>query len=276
MRRGRMFLFIFMLVVVLSGGAKIYHDTNLFKVENLEITTSKLDRDQSFTVLQLTDLHNKQFGDNNAKLLNKIEQLDADVIVITGDLIDRKTDDLQFSLEFADKLTMINPDIYFVTGNHEWENPLKESFIQGLNDKGIRIIDNQNSVIKLEEISFQLVGVGDPSTNHDDMELAMSGLNEDDMTILLSHAPDLSRAKYPEPVDVILSGHTHGGQIRIPLIGGVVAPDQGFFPKYDQGLFNINEHQQLYIDSGLGTSVMDVRMFNQSQMTLIKVKGVGI
>ncbi|WP_163581222.1 metallophosphoesterase [Gracilibacillus saliphilus] len=275
MRRGRMFLLIFMLVIVLSGGVKIYYDTNLFKVEKLEIATSKLDKDQSFTMLQFTDLHNKQFGDNNKKLLDEIEQVDADVIVITGDLIDRKTNDLQFVLDFADKLTMINSNVYFVTGNHEWENPLRESFIQGLADKGVHLLDNQNRVIKLEGGSFQLVGVGDPSTNHDDMEPAMLGLNKEDVTILLSHAPDLSRSKYPEAIDLVLSGHTHGGQIRLPIIGAVVAPGQGFFPKYDQGLFDLNKRQQLYIDSGLGTSVIDVRMFNQSQMTLITVKGVG-
>ncbi len=275
MRRGRLYFVLFLFLVVSGIMAKIYYDTNIFKVEELEITTSKLETDQSFTVLQLTDLHNKQFGDNNEKLLHEIEQLDVDVIVITGDLIDRRTDDLQFVLEFADKLTTINSNIYFVSGNHEWENPLRESFIQGLSKRGIQLIDNQNRIIEIRDISFQLAGVADPSTNHDNLELAIKGLNQDDVTVLLSHAPDLSHTEYSEPVDLVLSGHTHGGQIRFPLIGAIVAPDQGFFPKYDQGLFDLNERQQLYIDSGLGTSVIDIRMFNQSQMTLITVKGVG-
>ncbi|QGH35002.1 metallophosphoesterase [Gracilibacillus salitolerans] len=275
MRRGRLYFVLFLFLVVSGIMAKIYYDTNIFKVEELEITTSKLETDQSFTVLQLTDLHNKQFGDNNEKLLHEIEQLDVDIIVITGDLIDRRTDDLQFVLEFADKLTTINSNIYFVSGNHEWENPLRESFIQGLSKRGIQLIDNQNRIIEIREISFQLAGVADPSTNHDNLELAIKGLNQDDVTVLLSHAPDLSHTEYSEPVNFVLSGHTHGGQIRFPLIGAIVAPDQGFFPKYDQGLFDLNERQQLYIDSGLGTSVIDLRMFNQSQMTLITVKGVG-
>ncbi|SFL80675.1 hypothetical protein SAMN04487943_10481 [Gracilibacillus orientalis] len=275
MRRVRMYLVIFLSLFVLGLIVKTYYDTNVFKVEGLEITTSKLEMDQSFTVLQLTDLHNKQFGDHNEKLLHKIEELDADVIVITGDLIDRRTDSLQFVFDFAEKLTAINSSVYFVSGNHEWENSKRESFFQGLADKGIQLIDNQNLSIEIENITFQLAGVGDPSTKHDNIEGAMDGLNVDDVTFLLSHAPDLSRTDYPEPIDLVLSGHTHGGQIRLPLIGAIVAPDQGFFPKYDQGIFDLNERQQLYIDSGLGTSLIDVRMFNQSQMTLITVKGVG-
>ncbi|MGP4042372.1 metallophosphoesterase [Gracilibacillus sp. D59] len=274
MRRIRMYLMIFLFLVVSGLIAKAYYDTNFFKVEELTITTSKLGTNQSFTVLQLTDLHNKQFGNHNEQLLHEIEQLDADVIVITGDLIDRKTDDLKNTFEFVEKLTAINNSVYFVSGNHEWENPLQESFFQGLTAKGIEIIDNQNRFMEIGEIPFQLIGVGDPSTEHDNLDHAMEGLNKDYVTFLLSHAPDLSRTSYPDPIDLILSGHTHGGQIRFPLIGAIAAPGQGFFPKFDKGLFELKERQQLYIDSGLGTSVIDVRMFNQSQMTLITVKGV--
>ncbi len=260
-------------IILFSIIAKSYNDTNFVKIERLDITTDKLAENQSFTILQMTDLHNKQFNKGNQRLIDKIQSLDPDVIVITGDLIDRKTEDVENALSFVEEIVEINPHTYFVSGNHEWGNPLRDVLFEGLEERKVRYLDNQNTKIEFGYISFQLAGIGDPSTNHDSLDSALDGLEKNDFTVLLSHAPDVKELSYPAPIDLTLSGHTHGGQIRLPLVGAIIAPDQGLFPKYDKGLYLLNEKQQLYIDSGLGTSLMDVRLFNQSQMTLITVKG---
>ncbi|SHN10816.1 hypothetical protein SAMN05216179_1933 [Gracilibacillus kekensis] len=262
-------------IILFSIIIKSYYDTHFVKIERLDITTGKLEENQSFTILQMTDLHNKQFNKGNQRLIDKIQSLDPDVIAITGDLIDRKTEDVEKALSFVEKIVEINPDTYFVSGNHEWGNPLHDVLFKGLEERKVRHLDNQNTKLEVGEIRFQLAGIGDPSTNHDSIEKALAGLDNNFFTVLLSHAPDVKEMPFPTPIDLTLSGHTHGGQISLPLVGSLIAPDQGLFPKYDKGLYQLNDKQQLYIDSGLGTSVIDARLFNQSQMTFITVKGEG-
>ncbi|WP_035720774.1 metallophosphoesterase [Gracilibacillus boraciitolerans] len=275
MKRGiKYMIWIGFIILLLSLLLKIYHDTNYFKVKTLMITSDQIQENQSISILHLTDLHNKQFDEQNQRLLNKIKSLQTDIIVITGDVIDRDTEQMDDVLSFIEKVAAFNPDTYYVTGNHEWGNPLREKFFEGILKSGVHYLDNKNAAIEINNVLFQLAGIGgDSSTGHSDMEAALRGLDDRYFTILLAHAPEVIVNHYPQKVDLTLSGHTHGGQIRLPFIGAVIAPGQGLFPEYDQGLFQINEQQQLYIDSGLGTSTLDIRLFNQSQMTLITVKG---
>ncbi|MFC4403882.1 metallophosphoesterase [Gracilibacillus xinjiangensis] len=274
MSRRKKYLF-FIGIMILAGIGKVYYDTNIFKVETVTMKTEKLASNQSFTILQLTDIHNKEFGKENESLLKKVQDIDPDIVVITGDLISRQTDQLDNAFELVEKLVELNPNIYYVSGNHEWENPLREKLFEGLEKRNVRMIDNQNALVEIDNMLIQIAGVADVSTEHDRLDLAAEGLAEDYFTLLLSHAPDVMENDYPGEIDLILSGHTHGGQIRLPLIGAFIAPDQGFFPKYDKGLFTLKEGQQLYIDSGLGTSTVPVRLFNQSQMTLFTIEGIA-
>ncbi|SES25414.1 hypothetical protein SAMN04487944_12815 [Gracilibacillus ureilyticus] len=268
-------IFIGILLLLLLGSGKIYFDTNFFKVETITVETEKLAKDQSLTILQISDVHNKVFGEQNDELLEEVFELNPDIIVLTGDLIDRNTDNLDDMFYLADLLANMNPQTFYVSGNHEWDNPLREQFFEGLSERDVQIIDNENQVLDVHGKTIQMAGVADPSTEHDKLDEAIDGLSDQYFTVLLSHAPDMIETNYPDEIDLILSGHTHGGQIRFPLIGALVAPDQGFFPKYDKGLFTLKDNQQLYIDSGIGTSAVPVRLFNQSQMTLIKVEGTA-
>ncbi|MDX8045920.1 metallophosphoesterase [Gracilibacillus sp. S3-1-1] len=273
MKRRRMCILLGFLLI-LSILVRAYYDTNYFKVAELQLTTTKLDNGQSFQILQITDLHNKQFGTNNEKLIHKVKDIDADAIVITGDLIDRKTSDLQPVFTLIERLKEITSPIYFVSGNHEWENEEKAAFFAGLTERGIQILDNQNQTLEIDGITVNLTGVADLSTNHDNIVKAMKGIHIQDFTVLLSHTPPInSYDEYSDMIDIVLSGHTHGGQIRVPFIGAIVAPEQGLFPKHPGGLVSLYENKQIYIDSGLGTSNVPIRLFNQSQMTLITVVG---
>ncbi|UOQ47384.1 metallophosphoesterase [Gracilibacillus caseinilyticus] len=260
-------------MIAIVVGIKVYYDTNALKVAEVQLSNEKLNRNQSIQILQISDLHNKQFGEDNQKLLEKVIQLEPDVVVLTGDIVDRSTENIDDVLSFVEQLSISQSPVFYVSGNHDWDNPLHESLFKGLREAGVNILDNQNVQILLGHTSFQIAGVVDLSTGQSNIEHAVKGLDHQIFTVLLSHTPPVNQGPLPNEIDLIISGHTHGGQVRLPFIGAVVAPDQGFFPTYDQGLFALSVRQQLYIDSGIGTSMLPIRFLNQSQITLITISG---
>ncbi|GEL76713.1 metallophosphoesterase [Tenuibacillus multivorans] len=263
---------IFILIgLVIAIAIKIHFDTNVFKVNTVHFQSNKIPEESELTVLQISDLHNKVFGDDNEDLINTIKSLNTEIVVITGDLIDRDTVGFEDVLSLMENITKINNNVYYVSGNHEWENDHTEDFFNGLQKKNVAILNNRNTQITTNELTLNLVGIDDASTNHEDINQAFNDTNQEPFTILLSHSPGVLDRYNDIPADLILCGHTHGGQVRLPFIGALVAPDQGFFPKFDKGTFEIDENQFLYIDSGLGTSVAPIRFLNKSQISLIKI-----
>ncbi|GGP09306.1 metallophosphoesterase [Oceanobacillus neutriphilus] len=265
-------IFIVLLLAMLSITIKIYFDTATFKINREQFQSDKLEEGTELKVLQITDVHSRVFGKENGAVLEKVKELDADIIVLTGDLIDRKTENLEPALQFAEELVQLNPDTYFVTGNHEHGNPEKEAFLAGLADRGVIILNNKNTQFEKDGQLFNIVGVNDISTEHEDMSPAFADLDTDKYTILLSHAPIVVQ-KYPDvDADIVLSGHTHGGQVRLPFIGALVAPDEGLLPELQKGIYPLGDERYLYIDSGLGTSALPIRFLNQGQISLITIQ----
>ncbi len=204
-------IFIVLLLAMLLVTIKIYFDTTTFKINKEQFQSDKLEEGTELKILQITDVHSRVFGAENSAVLEKVKELDADIIVLTGDLIDRKTENLEIAYQLAEELVRINPDTYFVTGNHEHENLEKEAFLAGLKDRGIITLSNENTQFEKNGQLFNIVGVSDVSTEHEDMTLAFADLDTDKYTILLSHAPIVVQ-KYPDvDADIVLSGHTHGG-----------------------------------------------------------------
>ncbi|WP_066185909.1 MULTISPECIES: metallophosphoesterase [Gracilibacillus] len=268
-KKGFHLLTICLLLVMIT--VKVYRDTSIFKLNKMQLESEKLEKGDRFQILQLTDVHNKVFRDNNDKLVAEIEQTKADIIVITGDLVDRKTDELQDVLSLVDRLLEVNPQLFFVTGNHEWENCHYGLLMNELASRGVTILHNASEQVELNGVSVNLVGIDDASTEREDLRQAFHQVDTDQYTILLSHTPNVTQHYAGIPADLILSGHTHGGQIRFPIIGALVAPDDGLFPKLEKGLYPLGEQQYLYIDSGLGTTGAPIRFLNQSQFSLIEV-----
>lgn len=264
-------IFLILIGLVIPVLTKIYFDTNVFKINTVQFQSSKIPEGSEFTVLQISDLHNKVFGKNNEKLIHTVEHLNADIIVMTGDLIDRETDNFNNVFSLIENITTINKEVFFVSGNHEWGNAHTEDFLNGLRERNVTILNNQNTQLTKEKVTLNLSGVDDRSTNHENTKKAFNGMSQERYTILLSHSPNIMKDYNEIPADLVLSGHTHGGQVRMPFIGSLVAPDQGFFPKLDKGIYKVNQNQYLYIDSGLGTSVAPIRFLNQSQLSLIKI-----
>jgi len=265
-------VFLSFIVIILGLSTKIYLDTNVFKVNEVQFYSNKLPEGSEITVLQISDLHNKVFGDNNGKLVNSVEKLNADIIVITGDLVDRGTDNFNNVFSLIERIMAINNNVFFVSGNHEWGNAYTVEFLNGLRERKVTILNNKNIQIMENNMTLNLVGVDDVSTNLENSPKAFNNVYQEQYTILLSHSPGIMEKYNDIRADLILSGHTHGGQVRIPYIGALVAPNQGFFPQLDKGTYQVGPNQYLYIDSGLGTSIAPIRFLNQSQLSLIKIK----
>lgn len=250
---------------------QIRHETNHFKRNNITFKTSKLPNGASFTILQMTDLHDKVFGFNNERLVDFANTTNPDIIVLTGDFLDDDSKTVGNVFSLVERLTANHQHVYFISGNHDWANSRKAEFLNGLHERDVTTLNNRNTQITIGETTLNLVGVDDPSKGREDIVEAFTDINLEKFTVLLSHSPGIIKTYPLLPADLILSGHTHGGQIRVPFVGALVAPDQGLFPKLDKGLFEFGPDQYLYIDSGLGTSRIPIRFLNQSQLSLVTI-----
>ena len=231
-----------------------------------------------YRITHISDLHNAQIGDNNEKLLETIRKAEPDIIAITGDLIDSRNTNIEIALHFAEEAMKIAP-CYYVTGNHEARIPEYDDLKSGLTGLGIVVLEDERLEIQRLGEKIAVIGVNDPSfeTNYlfgDAAAVLRLKLqeykNEDTYTVLLSHRPELLETYAQCGVDLVLSGHAHGGQVRIPFVGGLVAPNQGLFPKYDAGMF-IKENTTMIVSRGIGNSIIPIRVNNRPEVILIEL-----
>lgn len=273
LHRGRKIYMMFIpLIAVLLLIAYIYFDLNFTKVQYIDIESDKLQGNDKFKILQISDFHDSKSRRIWDRILTSVKELEPDVIVLTGDIIDTYTRNLDNVNKFVEEILRTNPNVYFVSGNHEWRSGYNIRLTQGLKSRGVTILNNANRVIKINGTEINLCGIDDYYTGSYDMDSAFNKINRKNFTILLSHAPNIIFRYKDIPADLILSGHTHGGQIRLPFIGALAAPGQGLFPKYNKGLYKLDNGKLLYIDSGVGTSILPIRFCNRSQISLITIK----
>ena len=232
-----------------------------------------------FRITQVTDLHNTQFGENNSKLIELLSLSCPDIIVITGDLIDSRHTDIKIALEFARQGMKIAP-VYYVTGNHEARVSEYQDLKMGLEEAGVIVLEDLKVILEQEGESITLLGLNDPSFQTDylfgdaesviNQEITSLQNEYDGYTVLLSHRPELFDTYVDTGVDLVFSGHAHGGQIRLPFIGGLVAPNQGLFPKYDAGLFS-EDNTHMIVSRGVGISIIPLRMNNRPEIVVVEL-----
>lgn len=210
------------------------------------ITSDKLpEAFDGYSIAHISDLHNAEMGEDNEKLLSMLRSAEPEMIAITGDLIDSRNTNVEIALEFAKEAMKVAP-CYYVTGNHEARVSEYDELKEGLAELGVVVLEDECIELEQDSEHIVLIGVDDPSFDTDylfgDAKMVMESklqdlTGEDDRyTVLLSHRPELFDVYVESGVDLILSGHAHGGQFRLPFVGGLVAPNQGFFPEYDGGL----------------------------------------
>ena len=233
---------------------------------------------KGYKILQISDLHNKEFGSKQNKILAKIEKIKPDIIVITGDLIDSKNTNIDIAMELINKVVNIAP-IYYVSGNHEVWSGSYDDLKSKLENSGVVVLDNEKIEVFNDSDSIDIIGLTDTSFIESDwleyggdveIKNLLNTLTEGstDFRILLSHRPELFDIYSNSNVNLIFSGHAHGGQFRLPFIGGLIAPDQGFFPKLTEGIHTSNDTSMI-ISRGLGNSIIPVRILNRPELIVV-------
>ena len=230
-----------------------------------------------YRIAHVSDLHNTEMGKDNEKLLDMLQEADPDIIAITGDIIDSRNTDIDVALQFTKDAMEIAP-CYYVTGNHEARVSEYDELKEGMIELGVVVLEDGRIELEQSGETITLLGVKDPSFQTDylfgDSETVMQSklqeiVNEEDSyTILLSHRPELFEVYTESKVDLVLSGHAHGGQFRLPFVGGLVAPNQGLFPKYDAGLYT-EENTNMIVSRGIGNSILPFRFNNRPEVILI-------
>lgn len=245
-----------------------------------------------YRIVQISDLHNAKFGKNNQKLVDRIRECEPDMIVLTGDLVDSNHTNVDRAVQFVNEIVKICP-VYYVTGNHEYwlDTSEYEKLMDGLVSAGVVILDDQVVEISRGDAKFRLVGLDDKSLADGTLEALLSDEsirnnqaeqkeetadNEDsgekELTVVLAHEPQYLARYAGTGVDLVLSGHAHGGQFRLPFVGGIVAPDQGFLPEYTAGEYYMNGTEMI-VSRGLGNSVVPVRLFNYPEIVCVELVG---
>ena len=233
-----------------------------------------------YKIAQISDLHNAEIGEENERLLGMIEAADPDIIAITGDMIDSRRTNVETALGFAEKAVKLAP-CYYVNGNHELRVSEYEELKKGLSELGVIVLENESTKINIKNQEITVIGISDPSLEANELwsveaEVVNNHLGElikadDNYKLVLSHRPELLEIYCEAGADLVLTGHAHGGQIRLPFVGGVIAPHQGFFPEYDGGLY-IKEETNMIVSRGIGNSLFPLRFNNRPEVVLIELQ----
>jgi uncharacterized protein len=255
---------------------------NAVGITKYEYINSKIPKGfDSYKIIQISDLHNKNY---HGRLAEKIREINPDIIVITGDLIDRRNTKIDIATEFVQQITTIAP-IYYVSGNHEQLSGRYDELKKELENLNVKFIDNSYVTLNKNGDEIGLMGIADPtimqsegtylwSNSSEYVKNSISKLLEDidtDFNILLSHRPEQFNIYKNMNVDIVFSGHAHGGQIIIPFVGGLIAPNQGIFPKYTQGIYS-DDSTSMVVSRGLGNSVFPLRVFNPPELVVVTLK----
>ena len=237
----------------------LLYEVNALRVVHYTVPVRNLPRSfEDFTILLLSDLHQKRFGTNQARLLASIKRHPYDMIALTGDIVNRFHPDGEPAMELVARLKP--KPIYFVNGNNEWAATHRYGFrITGrLAAAGVTVLDNEAVILKRNGEQLRIAGVDDLSSGKEALTKALPTTGNGTPTILLSHSPLIFPRAAAAGVDLILAGHTHGGQIRVPFLGTLWAPDLGLLPRWDYGEYH-QDHTTLIITGGLGESILPIR-----------------
>ncbi len=264
-----------------------------------------------FRIAQISDLHNASFGKDNERLLQFLEETKPDIIAITGDLVDSDRTDIEIGVAFAREAMQIAPCYYVIGNNEvtiekydRLEEELKAAGVIVLHDEAVEITFNDASMrlVGFDDPSLELwkekqirdvakkvaeeAGASEEelgriskalSSTEEEQEkrlvkrLEKLDIRKEEFTVLLSHRPEFFEAYCRVDADIVLAGHAHGGQFRLNGVGGIYAPGQGLFPKYDAGVYH-NVDTYMVVSRGLGNSSFPYRINNPPEIVVVDIK----
>ena len=268
-----------LLVLSISLMAEIRYNDNRIETVYYPMQSSRIPASFSgFRIAQVSDLHNDALGDGNASLLKLLQEAEPDIIAVTGDLIDSRKTDTQIALQFMQKALQIAP-VYYVTGNHEIAlYATYPPFERELRNAGVTVLNNESVLLEQNGQNIVLLGLSDPNANdlaRDERIALMQSCSQEYFTVVLSHRPELFDDYCTARADVVLTGHAHGGQVRLPFIGGLYAPGQGLLPQYDAGLFTQGTTHMI-VSRGVGNSLFPFRVNNRPELAVIELQSATL
>lgn len=275
---------------ILLGALGITLVTGFFYYENNGVSTTNYEVDcgigKDINVVHLSDLHGKEFGKNNEKLKRLILKEKPDLVVATGDMIDSSLKNMEGVIDFLSDLSK-SVKVVYISGNNEQRCKKAEYIFESLKSKGVIVLRNEIITLSLNGVKVNILGMfekpkGDLHSSikkingsyayEDSHKLFKRLENLEGLKIVLSHYPEIFEAEYSKyNFHIMFSGHAHGGQFRIPIVKrGLIAPGQGFFPKYTEGMHG--NKNKLIISRGLGNSTKITRLFNRPEIVNVKIK----
>ena len=272
--RGCLTALIILALIAAAAAFLIKDSRDDLEISRYEVKSQKLPESfDGFKIVQLSDLHGAEFGEDGMGLVEKVKELEPDIIALTGDFVTDEGD-LAAVKKLAGRLTELCP-VYFVSGNHEFGSGLAVKVRNILERAGVKYLSNEYLTISRGEDEILLGGVEDPLAyadmlSPDELAQKMNDAAPDAFKILLGHR-NYWMTEYPElPVDLIFCGHAHGGLIRIPGVGGLIGTDRRLFPDFDAGEYN-NGRYTLIVSRGLGNSVPIPRVFNRPEIGCVEL-----
>ena len=234
-----------------------------------------------FKIVQVSDFHNAYFGRRSKHLLEAVEVAAPDAIVITGDIVDRRTPCLKRAAVLVERITAIQKTFY-VTGNHEAHYKHFNKLYDVIGKSDVRNITKHSAELERNGEKINLAGINDvwffgdevnPETYRNFKQELADKVNilPHDFTVLLAHRPELLPVYSKNDVDLVFSGHAHGGQIRLPVVKGLYAPHQGVNPKYTEGMHEQNG-TTMVVSRGLGNSRFPFRVFNHPEVVVVELR----
>ena len=270
---------------VLFVFAEMYRELHTFRVTRYRVASPKLTGEK--TCVFLSDLHNQVYGENNCKLIDAVKNESPDLILIGGDmLVGKNGHSYEPALACVKELVKIAP-VYYANGNHEERMKLKpEKYDQSyalyrekLLKFGVHLLENESTVLS-DDSKVRLTGLEIPLecyTHLKRREMPGGAIKErignrdpEAFQVLLAHNPSYMKEYLAWGADLILSGHLHGGMVRIPGIGGVIGPDFVLFPKYSGEMRRVGD-QTVIVSKGLGTHTIHIRLFNPAEIVVLSL-----
>lgn len=272
--RGCLTALIILALIAAAAAFLIKDSREDLEISHYEVASQKLPESfDGFKIVQLSDLHGAEFGEDGMELVDKVGSLEPDMIALTGDFVTDEGD-LAAVEKLAARLVKLCP-VYFISGNHEFGSGLAVKVRNILERAGVKYLSNEYLTINRGEDEILLGGVEDPLAyadmlSPDELAQKMNDAAPDAFKILLGHR-NYWMTEYPElPVDLIFCGHAHGGLIRIPGVGGLIGTDRRLFPNFDAGEYN-NGRYTLIVSRGLGNSVPIPRVFNRPEIVCVEL-----
>ena len=264
----------------------VYWDNTALRTDSLTYTSTALPVEfDGLRIVQLSDLHNREFGEDNARLYRAVEQAAPDLIFLTGDLVDEYAEaPVPYARAVGEALSAIAPT-YFVTGNHEWAhgNAVVEEIKTALREAGVTVLSNQCVPLERDGETIFIAGVDDPNGYADqrspaDLAAEIYQNGADPFWLLLAHRNNLFNGRYCRlGADLTFSGHAHGGIWRLPFTDGLVDTNLHLLPSFTSGFYHCTDEDcegaEVFVSRGLGNSPKwAFRLFNRPQIAVVTLK----